>query len=82
MRKKKSEYVQDLVAEVMNDFLKRQKDRKVFEAQWRLNDDFLQGKQNMRVNSLDDLESDDGGYSWQMNEVFNHVYILKLPKSS
>lgn len=73
MRKKKSEYVQDLVAEVMNDFLKRQKDRKVFEAQWRLNDDFLQGKQNMRVNSLDDLESDDGGYSWQMNEVFNHV---------
>ena len=73
MRKKKSEYVQDLVTEVMNDFLKRQKERKVFESQWRLNNDFLQGKQNLRVNSLDDIENECNGYSWQMNEVFNHI---------
>ena len=73
MRRKKSEYIQDLLLEVMNDFLKRQKDRKPYEAQWRLNNDFLQGNQNIRVNSLEDLEQIDGGYSWQMNEVFNHI---------
>ena len=73
MKKKKREYVQDLVVEVMNDFLKRQKDRKSFETQWRLNNDFLQGRQNLRVNRFDDLENEGGGYSWQMNEVFNHV---------
>ena len=71
--KKKDKFYEDLVEEVKNDFLSRQKERKSFEAQWQLNNNFLIGNQYCSINSLNEVEDYDKQYFWQEREVYNHI---------
>lgn len=70
---KKRIYEEDLVLEVTEDFLKRQKERKPFEAKWKLNYNFFIGNQFSGINRGCDIENFDKQYSWQEREVFNHI---------
>ena len=73
MKKTKINYEEDLVEEVKQDFLKRQNERKTFEAKWRLNNNFILGNQYAGINSLSEVEEYGKQYFWQEREVFNHV---------
>ena len=43
LQKKQAQIIQNIVNEVQKDFKSRQIERKSFEAQWRLNSNFLMG---------------------------------------
>lgn len=73
MKKKKLDYIEDIVEEVKQDFLKRQNERKIFEAKWRLNNNFILGNQYSSINFLGEVEEFDKQYFWQEREVFNHI---------
>lgn len=66
-------FIEDLVAEVQNDFLSRQKQRLSLERQWELNLNFLIGNQYSKINRRGEIDQVDSEYSWQEREVFNHV---------
>ena len=70
---KKEKFYEDIVAEVQNDFLSRQKERKNFEAQWQLNNNFLIGNQYCSINVLNEVEDYEKQYFWQEREVYNHI---------
>ena len=70
---KKKVFKEDLVYEVQQDFLKRQRERKPFEAKWKLNNNFFIGNQYSGINRLSDIENYDKQYYWQEREVFNHI---------
>ena len=74
--KKKDRFYEDIVEEVKKDFLVRQKDRKAFEAQWQLNNNFLIGNQYCSINVLNEVEDYDKQYFWQEREVYNHIAPL------
>lgn len=69
--KKKNE--QTLVQEVVDDFKKRQQEKKPFEAQWQLNMNFLMGNQYCSVGYNNDIEEFDKQFFWQERQVFNHI---------
>lgn len=71
--KKTDKFVEDLIESVKQDFNKRQMERKPFEAEWKLNNNFFQGNQYSLVNSYSDIEDLDKTYFWQEREVFNHI---------
>ncbi|MDE6557995.1 MAG: hypothetical protein K2K39_02700, partial [Clostridia bacterium] len=50
-----------LVEEVQADFKRRQEERRLIERGWQLNMNFLSGNQYCDVNSLGEIESDNGG---------------------
>ncbi len=62
-----------LVAEVKQDFLKRQEARRPIELNWRLNMNFVVGNQYSRISAAGDIEESDKQYYWQQREVFNHI---------
>lgn len=64
---------QQLVNEVTEDFKKRSQARKPFEAQWRLNMNFVMGNQYCNVGYNNDIEEYDKQFFWQEREVFNHI---------
>jgi len=72
-KKNQNLFVEELVKSVQEDFLTRQKDRKAFEAQWKLNNNFYNGEQYVNINNLHDLQQLDKMYYWQNREVFNHI---------
>ena len=74
--KKKDKFYEDIVEEVKKDFLNRQKERKTFEAQWQLNNNFLIGNQYCSINVLNEVEDYDKQYFWQEREVYNHIAPL------
>lgn len=73
MKKKKNDFVEDLVLSVRKDFLKRQKERKIFESTWRLNNNFLSGNQYVGIDSLYDIKQEDKVFFWQERKVYNHI---------
>ena len=73
MKTNKIDYKEDLIEEVKRDFLTRQKERKSFEAVWKLNNNFLIGNQYSNINHLSEVEETDKQYFWQQREVFNHI---------
>lgn len=73
MKKKDVKFKEDLINDVKEDFLLRQKERKVFEAIWKLNNNFIIGNQYSSINNLNEVEEYDKQYYWQEREVFNHV---------
>ena len=73
MKKKKNDFVEDLVLSVREDFLKRQKERKIFESTWRLNNNFLSGNQYVGIDSLYDIKQEDKVFFWQERKVYNHI---------
>ena len=62
-----------LALEIKKDFLERQKDRKKYERQWLLNLNFMQGKQNCKINAFGEIIETETQYYWQENQVFNHI---------
>ena len=70
---KKKIYEEDLILEVKEDFFKRQKERKPFEAKWKLNNNFFIGNQYSGINKTSDIENYDKQYYWQEREVYNHI---------
>jgi len=73
MKKREVKFTEDLVKEVQEDFLQRQRERRPFEATWKLNNNFLLGNQYSSINLLNEIEESDKQYFWQEREVFNHV---------
>ncbi len=70
---KENFFEEDLVREVLEDFKKRQEDRKSFEAQWELNMNFLMGNQYCSIGPSGEVEEYDKQYFWQEREVYNHI---------
>lgn len=71
--KNKDKALTMLINEVQEDFKSRQKERKKFEAQWQLNNNFLLGNQYCFVSMLNNVEEYDKKFFWQEREVFNHI---------
>ena len=71
--KKKEKLVEELVAEVNEDFKRRQMERKPFEAQWQLNMNFLMGNQYCDIGYNNDIQENNKEFYWQQREVFNHI---------
>lgn len=76
LQKKQAQIIQNIVNEVQKDFKSRQIERKSFEAQWRLNSNFLMGNQYCSINGINEVEDYDKQYFWQEREVFNHIAPL------
>lgn len=70
------DFIEDVVAEVRDDYLSRRNERRHFEAQWQLNSNFVSGNQYCAVNFSGSLESRGKDYYWQEREVFNHIAFI------
>lgn len=67
-------YVIDpVVKETIEDFKRRQEERKSFENQWQLNMNFYMGNQYCTIGYGGKVEDYDKQFFWQEREVFNHV---------
>ena len=64
---------EDIVSIVLQDFKKRQNERKQFEATWKLCMNFLMGNQYCAIAPNLEVENSDKQYFWQEREVFNHI---------
>ncbi len=73
MKKKKDEFIEQLVLSVREDFLNRQRQRKPFESIWRLNNNFLSGNQYVGIDALNDLREESKNFFWQERKVYNHI---------
>lgn len=62
-----------IVSFVLNDFSKRQEERRFLERGWQLNMNFAQGNQYCDVNSRGEIFEEGKDYFWQFRRVFNHV---------
>ena len=71
--KNKDRAIKLLVDEIKKDFAQRQNERKIYESQWQLNNNFLLGNQYCFVSMLNNVEEYDKKYFWQEREVFNHI---------
>ncbi len=69
----KDKYLEQLIVDVENDFLKRQQERIRYERQWELNLNFLMGNQYCDIGRRGEIESDDKTFYWQSRSVFNHI---------
>ena len=56
MKNNNEKFIEDITASVRQDFLDRQQQRKSFESQWRLNNNFLLGNQYVGIDNFDDLQ--------------------------
>lgn len=64
---------QALVQEVTEDYKKRQQEKKPFEAQWKLNMNFLMGNQYCDIGYNNEVHEFDKEFFWEHREVFNHI---------
>ncbi len=85
MMKNKNEdkRIKDLVKEVIDDFHKRQIERKNFDTTWQMNMNFLLGNQYCSIGYGGLVEEMDKQYFWQEREVFNHIapiYDIRFAK--
>ncbi len=69
----KKNIMNPVVKETIEDFKKRQEERKSFENQWQLNMNFYMGNQYCTVGYGGKVEDYDKQFFWQEREVFNHV---------
>lgn len=69
----KNSFEEDIVKEVIEDFKRRQEERKNFEAQWELNMNFLMGNQYCDIGLSGEIEEYDKQFFWQEREVYNHI---------
>ncbi|MDE6968061.1 MAG: hypothetical protein K2P12_05305, partial [Clostridia bacterium] len=70
---KKTQFAEDLVNEVLQDFERLSDERKALESQWRLNMNFVQGNQYCEISPVGEVEDYGKQYFWQEREVFNHI---------
>ena len=71
--KDREKFVEELVAQVQEDFKIRREERLPYERQWELNLNFLMGKQHVSVDGRGELYDDEKAYFWQEKETFNHI---------
>ncbi len=64
---------ENLVEIVLEDFRKRQNDRKQFEAIWQLSMNFFMGNQYCSISQNSEIEEYEKQYFWQEREVYNHI---------
>lgn len=72
-KNKKDDFVEDLVEAVKQDFENRQKERKSYEAGWKLNSNFYGSNQYVCINAMNDLVTIPKEFFWQERQVFNHI---------
>ena len=63
----------ELVTAVLEDFRKRQENRRPIELNWRLNMNFVIGNQFAEISAQGDVEERGRQYFWQCREVYNHI---------
>lgn len=76
MKKNKSNFEEDIVNEIIEDFKNRQAERKVFESAWELNINFYLGNQYCNINPNNEIINNTKQYFWQEREVYNHIAPL------
>ncbi len=64
---------EELAADVVADYERRRTARRRFEAQWRLNMNFVLGNQFCSIGPSAEVTEDEKDYFWQEREVFNHI---------
>lgn len=64
---------EELVSDVKKDLARRQKERKIYESQWRLNMNFIIGNQYCAISQSNEVINFDRRYEWQEREVYNHI---------
>lgn len=72
-----------LAAEVTEDFQNRRAARRELENKWRINLNFLSGKQFTGINAAGEIGEEEPAFFWQSRNVFNHilpVYDARLCK--
>jgi len=72
-----------LVAEILEDFEERKRERKPFERQWQINANFIVGNQFCSVDNFGNTCSVDKDFEWQENQVYNYLasmYESRLAK--
>ena len=69
----KKNLINPIVQETIEDFRKRQEERKKFENQWQLNLNFYMGNQYCTIGYGGKIEDFDKQFFWQEREVFNHI---------
>ena len=74
--KKRDRFIEDLIAEVENDFELRRNQRINLERKWQLNMNFLAGNQYCKINGRGEIDEEDTGYFWQNQQTFNHIAPL------
>lgn len=70
---KKDRYYEELVADVTEDFLRRQEERRDDERRWELNLRFLAGDQYCELTSRGEIEEEEKRFYWQSSDVYNHI---------
>ncbi|MBR4800397.1 MAG: hypothetical protein IK048_01810 [Clostridia bacterium] len=68
-----SKFEDEIVAQVVDDFKKRQEQRRPVELNWRLNMNFVLGNQFAEISPKGDIADVDRQYFWQQREVYNHI---------
>ena len=72
----------EIVDEILEDFHKRQLERKSFEALWQLNINFFVGNQYCYISPNGDIMESSKQYFWQEREVYNHIAnIIEIRQS-
>ena len=66
-------FLEELVSEVREDFLSRQKEKFSLERQWELNMDFLYGNQYAKINIDGEISDEEKDFFWQSRKVYNHI---------
>jgi len=66
-------YIEDLIADVKADFKKRQEKRVIYERQWELNINFVNGNQYCDVSAHGELLEEGKTFYWQGRGVYNHI---------
>lgn len=73
---KKCDVEKQLVKSILEDFKKRQQDRKKFENAWQLNINFYLGNQYCYISPNGEITEYGKQYFWQEREVYNHIANL------
>lgn len=76
MKKNKDELEEKIVNDVLQDFRRRQIERRPFESSWQLNINFFLGNQHCYISPTGDIVEFGKQYFWEEKEVFNHIANL------
>lgn len=66
-------FVEDVIADVKQDFANRQSARRPYELAWQLNMNFVMGNQYCAITPRGAIEQEEKYYFWQEKQVYNHV---------
>ena len=76
--KKRDRFIEDLIAEVENDFEYRRNQRINLERKWQLNMNFLAGNQYCKINARGEIDDEGSEYFWQNQQQTNTMPIFYM----